>query len=259
MDRYKEIADAVVLFQRGNGPASLKLLQDIHKKFPELPPGEVMFAHLCFASNNPKPGQAALQSAVVSQPDDPEAWNMLADLQLRKGHIAEAEVIFEKAYSVAKAFKGVERRKTLQLRNSLAGLSRTYEVRRLWEKAETNLTAWQKSDPENPVVYRRLATAQLNLEKFEVARATLMKLREIDPEQLPADVTLGTIYQSIGKAEEARKIMEAALKEYGEDFNTRIATARWALNAGDLAGARESATYAATLDKTSPLAPTSIS
>jgi tetratricopeptide (TPR) repeat protein len=250
-DQYREIGDATVLFQRGNGTAALKMFQDISKSHPELPPGEVMFAHLCFASQNEKPGRAALQSAVVVHARDPEAWNMLADLQLREGHLAEAEVLFERARSIADSFEGAKRRQKMQSINALAGLARTYELRKLWGQAETCLQQWQSVDAENPGVFRRLAAAQLNLGKYDEARATLEQLRKIDPEQLPAEVTLGTIYQSLGKNEQAAEIMKSALQKYGDDFDTRIAVARWALDAGDLAQARASATYAATLNNDS--------
>jgi len=252
-EQYREIGDAAVLFQRGNGTAALKMLQEVAKNHPELPPGEVMFAHLCFASQNEKPGYAALQSAVVAHARDPEAWNMLADLQLRQGHLAEAEVLFEKARSVAGVFEGTKRRQQMQLINALAGLARTYELRKLWQQAETYLQQWQKVDAENSGVFRRLAAAQLNLGKYDEARETLNQLRKIDPEQLPAEVTLGTIYQSLGKDEQAAEIMKSALQKYGDDFATRIAVARWALDAGDLAQARTSAKFAAGLDKDSVL------
>lgn len=250
-ERYREIGDAAVLFQRGNSQAALKMFQDISKSHPELPPGEVMFAHLCFASQNEKPGYAALQSAVVVHAGDPEAWNMLADLQLRQGHLAEAELIFDKAREVADAFEGAPKRKRAQQINALAGLARSHELRKLWNKAELYLVQWQKVDQDNPSVYRRLATAQLNLGKYDEARSTLDQLRRIDPDQIPAEVTLGTIYQTLGKNEQAAEIMKTALQKYGEDFATRIAVARWALDAGDLAQVRDCATYAARLDSES--------
>lgn len=248
LEEYRDISDAVLLFQRGNAQASLKMLQEIFEQNSALPPGEVMFAHLCFASKNVKPGIAALQSCVVQHANDPEAWNMLADLQLRQGQLAEAELIFDNARKVAESFSGTQKRKQIQLKNALAGLARSHELRNLWAEAEPYLTQWLKIDAENPNAYRRLATAQLNLEQFEEAQRTLDTLREIDPDQLPSEVTIGSIYQSLGKTDEAADSMAKALKKYGDDFDTRIAVARWALEAGELELVRSCADKAATLD-----------
>lgn len=82
--KYPDVDDAILLFKRGNAAAALTLLQAASKKHPEISPPEVMLARLCFASQQLKAGKNALQSAVILHREDPEAWSLLGDLQLRQ-------------------------------------------------------------------------------------------------------------------------------------------------------------------------------
>ncbi len=251
--KYRNVADAIVLFQRGNGPAALNMLRTAKQQNAELPPGEIMFAHLCFASGNAKPGREILQVAAVEAQNDPEVWNMLADLQLREGHFAEADLLFSKAIDVANQFKGNDKRRDAQLINAYAGAAMTNERRSQWELAEYYLRAWIKLAPKTAEVYPRLAATLINTNRFDEAMKVLQVLRKLDPNQLPAEITLGMTYQRLGKAEEAKKSMLAGLEKNANDFATQIAVARWSLGVGDIDRARTCATAALALQKDSHL------
>jgi len=249
--KYRDVADAIVLFQRGNGPTALKLLQEAKAKNPELPPGTVMFAHLCFASGNLKPGREILQVAAVESADDPEVWNMLADLQLREGHLAEAALLFEKAISTALKFDGNEKRGEQQLLNAYAGAALAYERRQLWQQAEPLLKDWRDLYPAHGEVYSRLAALYINTERYEEAMNVLGELRKLDPDQLPAEITLGLIYQRLGKTEQARTSLLTGLETNADNVATQIAVAQWGLKVGDLKLARQCAAAAASLQQDS--------
>jgi len=251
--RYRDVADAIVLFQRGNGPAALNMLRTAKQQHAELPPGEIMFAHLCFASGNTKPGREILQVAAVEAQDDPEVWNMLADLQLREGHFAEADLLFSKAIDVANKFKGNVKRREAQLINAYAGAAMTNERRSQWELAEYYLRAWIKLAPQTAEVYPRLAATLINTNHFDQAMKVLQDLRTLDPNQLPAEITLGMTYQRLGKTEEAKQSMLGGLEKHADDFGSQIAVARWSLGVGDLDRARTCAAAALALQKNSHL------
>lgn len=250
-DRYRNVSDAIVLFQRGNGPAALSMLRDAKTQRPELPPGEVLFAHLCFASDQARSGQEALQSAAMTFKEDPETWNMLADLQLRDGHLAEAETLFLRAIDVAKAYQGNAKRRTRLLQSAYAGAAIANERRGLWKDAESHLLEWQKLAPENTEIPSRLAIVLINTGRFDEATAMLNHLRELNPALPPAEVVLGNAYERLGKDSEARSSMDAALTRYPEDFNTQIAVGRWALGEGNFDLAIRCAGKAAALDPAS--------
>ncbi len=233
-DRYRDVSDAIVLFQRGNGPAALSMLREARKKQTQLPPGEVMFAHLCFASGNNKPGLDALQAAAVSNSNDPEVWNMLADLQLRNDHLAEAELLFRQAANVAMEYTGNEKRRIQQLSSAYAGAALANERRGLWKEAEVPLRAWQEIAPENAEIASRLAIVLINTERFDEATAMLEQLRAINPQLPSAEIVLGNAYERLGRDAEAEKSMQAALQKHPEDFDTQISVARWAIGTGHL-------------------------
>jgi Putative Zn-dependent protease, contains TPR repeats len=247
-DRYRSIEDAIVLFQRGNGPAALQLLRDAKKQHPALPPGEVMFAHLCFASGNPGPGVTALQAAAVTFKEDPEVWNMLADLQLREGRLAEADVLFRKGVEVAEQYQGNPKRKTALLNSALAGAALANERRGLWTEAEPFLRRWLELDPSNTEVPSRLAIVLINTQRFDEATKALEALRKLRPEQLPPEIVLGNAYEQLGKHDEAKASMLAGLKKYANNLEVQLAVARWALQTGDENLALECAKSAAQLD-----------
>lgn len=249
--RYREVDDALVLFQRGNGQAALSLLRESRKKHPELPPGEVMFAHLCFASGNPKPGREILQAVVVNMPDDPEAWNMLADLQLREDHLAEAEVLFRKAIDVAEAYQGNAKRKNQLLSSAYAGASLANERRGLWKEAEPFLRAWLQLMPENQEIYSRLAVVLMNTERFSESLALLEQLRERNPMLPPAEVVLAIALEQSGKLDQATDFMKSALEKHPKDFTAQVSAARLALHTGDFDQALRCAIAASELDKDS--------
>lgn len=250
-DRYRLVSDGMALFQKGNGPAALSTLRDAKKQRPELPPGEVMFAQLCFASNNPKPGREALQGAAVTFKDDPEVWNILADLQLREGNLAEAELLFRHGVRVASAFEQNPKRKSRLLAGALAGVAMANERRGLWAEAEAPLRAWLKLMPQSEEVSSRLATVLINTGRFDEAKQTLEQLHQLNPNQLPAEIVLGVAYDRNGKPDQAKASMLAGLRKYPENFATQMAVAGWALNNGETELALQCAAAAEKLDPSS--------
>lgn len=239
--RYKDVDDAVVMFNRGNAQVAMSLLAKAAKEHPEIPPAEVMYAHLCFGSNKTEAGRAVLEIAVVRQEADPEPWIMLADLAMRAGRLAESDLLFQKGLEKTGYMTGSTRRqKSLQV-NAHAGLARIDERRGLWEKAEAHLTRWMELEPDNTVAMQRLASACFSQKKFDQAKATLEKIREKNENQPLPEVVLGILHQKTGQQEESEKMMQEALKKGADDPVTRMAVAEWALTAGKIDMAKENA------------------
>jgi len=252
--KYPDVDDAILLFKRGNAAAALTLLQAASKKHPEISPPEVMLARLCFASQQLKAGKNALQSAVILHREDPEAWSLLGDLQFKATNWAEAELLFEKAVGLARNYTGISTRKKAQIQLAFNGLIKSYEVRGLWQLAESNLLQWRTFDPKNVNLLRRLAIAQLNIDKIKEATKTLQAVKVLDPGQLPANVSLGLYHQRKGDSDQARQAMNSALRENSQSAATQIAVGRWALSTGDTELARSCAKASESLQK-DPMVP----
>ena len=227
------ISKAVEELRNSRHAESLKLLVEAHDKHPDLPPGEILFAHLCFAANQIDPARGAIEMAALNHPKDPEAWNMLADLALRSQRLAESEVLFQKALTLAEAFSENEVRQQKQLVNADAGLATVYQRRGQWNKAETHLRSWISRDQKNSGAWRRMAAVFFQSERYDLAHETLKRLRAMDPRQLPAEVTMSLMYQKSGQLENAASMMDKAVAANGEDFATRMAAAQWALTMGN--------------------------
>lgn len=231
--KYEDVAKAILVFRRGRGDAALAFLAKARKEHVELPPAEVMYSQLCFGYNRPESAQSMLQLAVVRQPEDPEPWSMLADVYLRQGKLAEAEVLFERGLALAQTYNGNALRKKTQQINSHAGLAAVHERRGHWEKAELHLRRWIDLDQKDRNAWTRLAKVFFRTDRYDTAKETLDNLRSFDNEVLPSSVLMGTMYQQIGDAENAKRSMQEAINQHGEDYPTRLAVARWAMTTGD--------------------------
>lgn len=230
---HETITKAVNAFGSGQGDASLQLFVSAHEKHPDLAPGQVMFARLAFSTNQIKAGLKALEIAAVKHPEDPEVWNMLADLALRGGRLAESQVLFTKAMEATESFSENAARKNKQTINAHAGLATVYQRRQQWKLAEDHLRAWIALDQRNSSPWQRLAGVFFNTDRYDTAMKTLENLRTFDSNQPLPEVTMGTLCQAAGQHEKAEQFMRQAISKDSNGLSTRISVARWALTAGE--------------------------
>jgi tetratricopeptide (TPR) repeat protein len=241
-DRFQDVADAIVLFRDEKNPtAALSLLRKAAREHSEIPPAEVMYAHLCFGASQVDAGRAVLEIAAVNAEDDPEPWIMLADLAMRASRLAEADVLFEKGLEkTAYLTENVRRQQYLSV-NAHAGLARLDERRGQWTKAEVHLRRWLELQPDNPDALRRLAAACFSQKKYDESIGMLQKIREKDANQPLPEVVMGILHQKNGQREQASEMMQAALTKASDDPATRMAVAEWALTVGRIRMAKENA------------------
>ena len=241
-ERYQDVTAAVVMFRDEKNPtAALSLLRKAAREHSEIPPAEVMYAHLCFGTSQFDAGRAVLEIAAVKAEDDPEPWVMLADLAMRASRLAEADVLFEKGLEKTAYLTGNVRRQQYLSVNAHAGLARVDERRGQWTKAETHLRRWLELRPDNPDALRRLAAACFSQRKFDESIGMLQKIREKDVTQPLPEVVMGVLHQKNGQPKEAEQMMLTALDKGSEDAATRMAVAEWALTVGRIQMAKDNA------------------
>ncbi|WP_197169262.1 tetratricopeptide repeat protein [Novipirellula galeiformis] len=246
------IGEALQQYGRGNAEQALKLLVAAHKSHPDLAPGEVIFAQLAFATNQPVAGRKALEMAAIHHADDPELWNILADLALRGGRLAESEVLFQHALQVAEGYSDNEARRAKQSINAQAGLASIYERRQQWTSAEEHLRKWIDLAPKNSQAWQRLAGVFFKTQQYDIAEQTLVNLSSFDKAQPIPEVAMGLMYQQAGQHEKAEQAMRSALEKDAEGFTTQLSVARWALSAGDQETLQNCAAKAKELNPESP-------
>lgn len=247
--KYPNVEDGIELFKKGNIAGAFALFQQAKQNHPEISPPEVMLARLYYAGKKNAQGKNSLQSAVLKHPEDPEAWNVLGDLHLRSGNWAEAELLFQRGYQLAqKSEESSSPRMKNQIRQGLDGLIKTYETRKLWDKALVYLKQLKSLAPKNVSVMRRLAAAHLNLDQIQDARLSLSQIVEVDSQSLPPGITLANYYQRKGETAKAKSEIQATLQANPRSYAAQVAAARWAIAAGEWNMAEQMTATASRLD-----------
>ncbi len=134
------------------------------------------------------------QALVLDRFNDPEVYRVLAHLYLRQGRIEEAQRVYRDA-------------RRLYLGHGLGRGSVIY------------LQTWQK------VVNLVLDGADLSTRRGNLSEAAqvLQELLSEDPSVVRAAVRLGAIYMTMGRQDDARKVLEAAAARAPNDAEIRAA------------------------------------
>ena len=251
-EKIQEVEDAIKKFQQTDFTAAFELLQDAKKKNPDLQPAQLMMARLFAAANQPGGVRNWLEKAVVDLPDDPEAFVVLADFNLREGRFTEADLLLARAAAVLKDFKASKKRKDAlqpQILNLQAAVA---EYREDWPGAQKLLDALLKLDEKNAVVMQRLGRVlflQKTKEKLTEAYAMFKKAKGADDQVLLPEAQMAQLYEANGDHDQAQKWMESALKlAPKDDIETRLVAAQWAVGTDQIAKAADWASAALKID-----------
>jgi len=232
--RHKDVDAAVEKFQAGKLDEARQLLLDAKKKNPELPPGNLMFAQLLFAANQPAAARSAVEQAVADEPKDPEGYLILGDLAFQQQRLTDADLLFSQAFTLTGEYKGNAERQENLLMRSYAGVAAVAEARQQWAAAESQLRAWLKLNPENVVALTRLARTLFKQGQEKEAYKVLQDLYGINAQAGRPEINMAGLFEQAGKRPNARKLVELAVQRDAESSQTRLAAANWALEAGEL-------------------------
>jgi tetratricopeptide (TPR) repeat protein len=244
-----EFKDAVGFFNNRDIDSALKKLEEAAKKNTDLPPAEVLMAQLFASAKSGQGMWVYLDKAAQKYPDDPESFVLLGEIALNQARLTEADMLFNKAYSlIAKFNKSPDRLNKLKPR-ILKGMSIVAESREDWPLAQQRLEEYLKQEPKNVVVMQRIGRMLFKQSKTKEA---LEKFREAakvpDAEVLPAEAQMAILYMQYPDPEQAKKFIAEALKNNAKDTNTRLEAAKIYLQAGDLEEAKNQSTEALKLD-----------
>lgn len=246
---FQGVESAITDFKKGNFDLAREALVSVGEKYPELPPADVLMALLYLSVGRGADAQAAIDRAVLSEPTDPEAFVLLADLALRNRQHTVAELGYKRGSELlAKYTANPRRAQNLKLRIT-AGLASLCEVRGQPDLAEKHLKAWIALDPKNALPCGSLGRVLFQQKKYDEARAAFAKLGELDKDAPPVEIALGRLYADAGMAAEARQQMELAVKQRANDVRTRLTVTEWAVSEGLTDLAKENITAALNLDK----------
>lgn len=243
-----DVNNAITRFRERDVDGARNVLERIHAEDPKVPPPGVMMATLWLAANQAPAARRDLDVTVAKYPDDPEAYLVLADLDFQDRRVTEAALLFERATTLTEKFdSNAKRKRDFQIRCE-AGTAAVCEARGEWDQALAHIERWVEIDPDSAGARQRLANTLFQLERPEESLAAFKEARKLDPAIRQPEMLLASLYDQTKQPEKARELVEAAVKEAGDDAGVRIAAANWFLVHGDVAAARANADAAMELD-----------
>jgi len=247
-DEFPEIRQAGEKLRQGDIDGARELLDKLVEAHPELPPAALLMARF-FAQANDRAGvRHWLQVAVADEPDDPEAYVLLGDLNMQENRFAEADALYEEALERVEDTQAEDARSRDVALRALVGRSAVAEVRSEWDTARGYLEQVLAERPNDSGVLQRLARVLFQQGKAEEALEKLRAAAKADPTVLTPEATMAQFYEQAGDRQKATESMIAALKARPRDLNTRLAAAQWALSIGQFKTAEQQAEAALILD-----------
>jgi tetratricopeptide (TPR) repeat protein len=235
--RYADVAAAVKQFNLGDAGGARSLLVTAAGKLPELPPADTLVAQMFFLSGQQGAGRGALESAAAQAPADPEAYLMLGDIALGEGRLTEAHLLYSRAGALCAAYDKNARRKQRMQVGAYSGTSAASLARQRWDDAAAALDAWLKLDPKSLEAQSRLGRVKFQQSDLAGAYAIFQKVYEADPSMPRPEISMGLLYEELvqrgdaSKRESAQRAMLQAAQNDPDTLDTRLAVARWALEA----------------------------
>lgn len=250
-DKYADVGQAITAFQQGKVTEARTLLVNLRKRQPQLAPPDTLLAMLHFSANQRDAAEQSLELATVNDPKDPEAFLLAGDLAFRERRLLMADLAYERAQRLLEATPGDSWRLLVLRKRMHAGLASLAESRKQYDVALTQLQAWQKLDPKNPIVHGSLGRVSFHKGDAAAARVAFTELLKIEPEAPPVEVSMGRLYTDAGNMDEARKSMAAVLKTNAGDLRSLLTVGEWALHNGQTEMSKECVTAALKKDPAS--------
>ena len=244
-----EPQDALALFKARDFDGSLRLWQEAARKNPDLPPAQTIMGQLYLQANMPQEAKIALELAIIDTPDDPEAYMLMAKVNLRD--LDKAESLLEKAAGLMTTFDKSAKRKELMQLQMLGGQAVVAEARKDWAGAQQSCETLIKLNPKNVAALEKIAYCLFKQEKVGEALEQLREIPKIVPEALAPEAILSQFYKQSGDREKADHWMAEAVTAAPNNLRTRLMAGTKALEAKRYDEARKHAIAATRIDQKS--------
>jgi len=248
VQRVPEVEQASALLRKGDAEGALKLLKEAVKKHPELPPPNLMLAKWFAEMNQMTLVRSAVEQAILEGPDDPEAYVLLADMDLRARMATEAGLLYAKALELAKAAKEASPRIAAIGKRALAGLASVAEGRQDWKVAQQHLEALLAEGGQDVAALQQLGRVLFRLKQPDQALERFRQAAKLDPNAASPEAALALLYQQNQDSQSAAKWMVKAIEAAPRDARVRLVAAQWEYEIGRYDDAEKQAQAAVQLD-----------
>lgn len=253
--KYSDVDTAIEQLLAGQISSAVQSFEAAKQKNANLPPARLMLAQCLFRLKQASRGQAALQEAVREDRSDPGAYVYLGEVALQTGRLAEAELLYARALQLAERYTGNAKRKKRLMVGAYSGQVSMAELREDWQGAKDILDKSLEIDPDNSLTLTRMGRVLFKMsstkEDDNKVYRIFQQLHQKDPNTAFPDVNMALLYQQADKPQNAKVMMQRAAQKDGSNVRTRLAVAKWALNAGELQMAQENAQAALQLESNS--------
>ncbi len=224
-------------------------LDKIRESDKDMKPSQLILATWLAQITPPQPQavRQAIEVAVTKHPTDPEAYVILAELNLQNSCVTEAEALFDKAATMNAKFGDSAKRKSDIQKRILIGQAQILALRGKRDEAIATLNNVLKLDAENIGALNLLGLISFNAEDYDATIDAYKKAREIQPNLLLPEARVAMMCQQKGTDEGkslAAKYMKEAIAADAKDPQVRIVAAQWSLTIGKPAQAAQQADYA---------------
>jgi tetratricopeptide (TPR) repeat protein len=239
-NRYPDVDKAIQRFSNRDFLGARLLLEDAKRKDPSLPPTDLTMAKLYSLSGDEAAARNALEATVLTSPEDPEVFLIVADSAVRRGRTIEAEALYDKALELTGKFSENQKRKRnfeIRARNGRAAIA---ERRKNWSSAVTDLQALLKVDPDNATAHYRLGAAMFMLAKtaqqYGQAFNEFKEAKRLDKDNAIPNpyVSAALWYDQLGNTSDAGKAFARAVADDPKGINTLASYAQWLIKTGNI-------------------------
>jgi tetratricopeptide (TPR) repeat protein len=242
---YQDVNDAIRAFAQHDYETALTHLQSAKKVTRALAPAEVMMARLYFDAGVARGGNAMLETAIKTSPEDPEAYLLFAERALAEGRLAEAEMMFLKIEKLVDTFnQNPRRRQDMRLRAYSVGAT-VDQVRGNLSAAKAKLESLIRLDAKNASSHEQLGRLLFAQNDQRAAYEEFKLAAELDQKALPADLMMATLY---GDKVTAQKWLDRAIQQNPDDLRTLVSAANYLLKTNQVKQSSVHAEKAIALD-----------
>jgi tetratricopeptide (TPR) repeat protein len=232
--RYTEVDEAIKRFMNRDVLAARQFLEAAKKKDANLPPVDLLLAKMYFLSGNSQAGRVSLEKTAMENPEDPEAYLILADQAMQQGRTIEADALYERGLAITAKFSGNAKRKRnfeIRARSGRAGVA---QRRKNWDAAVADLRALLKVDPENAAGHYRLGQCLFMQKQFRDGLAEFEAAKKADKNLPEPYVAAALMSDQLKMAAETQQAFERAMAANKTDPNTLTAYSQWLIKTGSL-------------------------
>ena len=233
-NRYGDVDEAIKRFTNRDVLAAKQFLESAKKKDANLPPVDLLLAKMYFMSGNPTAGRTSLEKTAMENPEDPEAYLILADQATQQGRIIEADALYDKGLALTAKFSGNAKRKRNFEISSHSGRAGIAARRKNWDLAVADLKALLQTDPENAGAHARLGQSMFMQKQFRDGYNEFVAAKKANKDGLEPYVAAALMYDQLKMATETQQAFDRALAANKTDPSTLTAYAQWLIKSGSV-------------------------